>query len=155
MKKLLLLAAFLGTLATGFAAGIYALPIMIAPASPDNAVLSKIIAEAEYTATFEPDIPGSDFLHWGEGRVGISNNQVAFIGELAPGPDYRVYLVPQYVNSDKEFLAVKSSAVQLGAVNTFKNFLVEFDQQVDFTQYNTVIVWCETFQKYISASQFR
>ncbi len=155
MKKLLLLAAFLATLGTGFAAGIYALPIMIAPPSPDTATLSDIIGQAEYTAEFEADIPGSDFLHWGEGRIGITGNAVAFVGELAPGPDYRVYLVPQPVHSDTEFLAVKSGALQLGEVNTFKNFLVEYDQEVDFSRYNTVLVWCETFEKFISAARFR
>lgn len=155
MKKLLLLASLLAALATGFAAGIYALPIMIAPPSPSNAMLTQIISEADYTAEFDANISGSDFLHWGEGRLGITGNKVAFIGELAPGPDYRLYLVPEYVNSDKEFLAVKSSALQLGEVNTFKNFLVEFDDGVNFAEYNTLLVWCETFQKYISATRFR
>ncbi|WP_261840792.1 DM13 domain-containing protein [Aliamphritea ceti] len=155
MKKLLLLASLLAALATGFAAGIYALPIMIAPPSPSNAMLTQIILEADYTAEFDANISGSDFLHWGEGRLGITGNKVAFIGELAPGPDYRLYLVPEYVNSDKEFLAVKSSALQLGEVNTFKNFLVEFDDGVNFAEYNTLLVWCETFQKYISATRFR
>ena len=155
MKKLLLLASLLAALATGFAAGIYALPIMIAPPSPSNAMLTQIISEADYTAEFDANISGSDFLHWGEGRLGITGNKVAFIGELAPGPDYRLYLVHEYVNSDKEFLAVKSSALQLGEVNTFKNFLVEFDDGVNFAEYNTLLVWCETFQKYISATRFR
>lgn len=156
LKPVLLVSAFLATLATGFALGVYMLPIIIAPESPADAEIQKIISTASYKADFQRDIPGSDFLHWGEGQLGMTTSQVAFKGELAPGPDYRLYLVPEYVSNDVEFLAVKSSAVQLGEVNTFENFIVDYPaNSVNLENYNTLLVWCETFKKFISASQYR
>ena len=52
MKKLLLLATHLAALALGFALGIYALPILIAPAPPSAAEVQSQAALARYTGSF-------------------------------------------------------------------------------------------------------
>ena len=64
-------------LAIGFAAGIYLLPILIAPPAPDEAMLAETARAATYTADFRRDLGGSDFLHWGEGRVSVSATQIS------------------------------------------------------------------------------
>jgi hypothetical protein len=40
-------------------------------------------------------------------------------------------------------------------VKTFKNFLVPMPEAVNPSDYNTVIVWCETFNQFITAAQYR
>ncbi len=138
----------------GFAAGIFSLPILIAPDAPDVAVLTENAAQSEYTATFRRDLADSDFLHWGEGEVSISNSTVTLMGEIAPGPDYRLYFSPSFVETEADFNALKSSMVQVGMVTTFKNFAVSIPEGIDPANYNTVIVWCETFGEFITSAEY-
>jgi hypothetical protein len=43
----------------------------------------------------------------------------------------------------------------IGDVKTFNNFAVSVPASVDLLQYNSVIVWCETFGQFITAGQYR
>ncbi len=156
MKKLLLFTlSHLISVAIGFAAGIYALPILIAPEAPSSAQIQSLMDKVEYKGTFRKDLKGSDLLHWGKGQVFIGNNKIALTGTLAPGPDYKIYLTPKYVETEKDFLAIKEKSVRLGDVKTFNNFIVPFSKPVDLTQYTTVVVWCETFSQFITAAKYR
>jgi hypothetical protein len=47
----------------GFAAGIYALPIIIAPAAPTAAELKSAATQAMFTGQFKRDLKDSDALH--------------------------------------------------------------------------------------------
>jgi hypothetical protein len=71
MRWIVLAATHGVMLAAGFALGIYLLPIITAPPSPDRAMLEESAASALYTAEFSRDLSGSDFLHWGEGTVSV------------------------------------------------------------------------------------
>lgn len=142
-------------LGAGFGLGVYFLPILTAPDSPDAAMLEQQAQSAQFTATFTRDLGGSDFLHWGEGTVSITDNQIIHEGRLAPGPDYKLYLVPEFVEDEAEFLAVKADALQIGDIKTFEGFLVDIPQDVDVTEYTTVLVWCEAFSEFITAAEFR
>lgn len=142
-------------LAAGFALGIYLLPIITAPPSPDQAMLEESARSALYTGEFRRDLKGSDFLHWGEGTVSVSANRIAHRGSLAPGPDYKLYLVPEFVEDEEQFEAVRSSAIRLGDIKTFDGFLVDVPPSVDIESYTTVLVWCETFGEFISAAKYR
>lgn len=142
-------------LAAGFALGIYLLPIITAPPSPDQAMLEESARSARYTAEFRRDLKGSDFLHWGEGAVSVSADRIAHRGSLAPGPDYKLYLVPEFVEDEAQFEAVRSSAIRLGDIKTFDGFLVDVPPNVDIEAYTTVVVWCETFGEFISAARYR
>lgn len=90
MKKMLLVVSHLAAVAIGFALGIYALPILIAPPPPTPAEVASQAASARYTARFRRDLIGSDALHWGEGTVSIGATAIVLDGELAPGPDYKL-----------------------------------------------------------------
>ncbi|BDC84539.1 hypothetical protein NUITMVA1_44820 [Aeromonas hydrophila] len=59
----LLLASHLLVGAAGFAAGIYALPILIAPAAPANEQVAARQAQASFHGTFRRDLQDSDRLH--------------------------------------------------------------------------------------------
>lgn len=155
MNKRLLFMTHVVTLGLGFLLGIYALPILIAPAGPTNADVEVAMSRAAFRGEFRRDLKGSDFLHWGEGTVAVGPDTVAMMGGLAPGPDYRLYLAPEFVEDAESFQRVKSDSVNLGAVRTFENFIVPLPASVDASQYNTVVIWCEAFAQFISAAQYR
>lgn len=155
MRWIVLAATHGFMLAAGFALGIYLLPIITAPPSPDQAMLEESARSALYAAEFRRDLKGSDFLHWGEGTVSVSADRIAHRGSLAPGPDYKLYLVPEFVEDEDQFEAVRSSAIRLGDIKTFDGFLVEVPPSVDIESYTTVLVWCETFGEFISAARYR
>ncbi len=155
MKPLLLLASHLLTLALGFALGVYALPILIAPDAPTQQEIQSGLSAAQWTATFRRDLKDSDALHWGEGAVAISPQAISLVGKLAPGPDYKLYLSPEFVETEADFKRLKPQMLRVGDVKTFNNFIVPVPQGVDPAKFSTVIVWCETFSEFITAAKYR
>jgi hypothetical protein len=155
MKKLLLLLTHLAALGVGFALGIYALPILIAPAAPSVAEVGAQVGPPAFTGQFRRDLKDSDALHWGEGTVSVGARSIGLAGRLAPGPDYKLYLSPEFVETEAEFLRLKSRMVRIGDVKTFDNFLVPVPAGVDPAAYTTVIVWCESFRQFITAARYR
>jgi len=139
----------------GFAAGIYWLPVLIAPKAPSATEAKAAAANSRYAGQFRKDLKGSDFFHWGEGTVAIGGDRVAFSGRLAPGPDYKLYFSPQFVDTKEAFLQVKERSVRVADIKTFENFIVPLPASFDVTGFNTVVVWCETFSMFISAAKFR
>lgn len=142
-------------LAIGFALGIYLLPILIAPDAPDAAMLEQKAQDALYSAEFTRELRGSDFLHWGEGTVSITPTEIVHKGSMAPGPDYKVYLVTEFVEHEDEFLPLKDSALNIGDVKTFEGFLLDIPAGVNIEEFNTVLIWCETFGEFITAAKYR
>lgn len=141
--------------ALGFAAGIYFLPILTAPEGPDVEVIRSTADRAEFTGEFRRDLADSDALHWGEGRLFISADSIAFEGRLAPGPDYRLYLSPQFVETEADFEALKPGMVEIGRVATFENFMLAVPDSVDPADFGAVIVWCESFGQFITAAAYQ
>lgn len=154
-RLILLLVSHGAVLAVGFALGVYFLPILTEPQGPDEAVLAEAAAGAQYEASLTRDLAGSDFLHWGEGTVSISPQRIVHKGELSPGPDYKLYLLKEFVEDEAGFEAVKESAVQLGDIKTFDGFIVDVPETVSIDDYNTVLVWCEAFGEFITAAKYR
>jgi hypothetical protein len=155
MKKLLLLVSHAAALASGFAAGVYALPILIAPPAPSAAEVGAQAGAATWTAQFRRDLKDSDALHWGEGTVSVGPAAIGLAGKLAPGPDYKLYLSPEFVETEADFLRLKAQMVRVGDVKTFENFLVPLPSSIDPARYTAVIVWCETFGQFITAAKYR
>lgn len=156
MKRIVLLAlSHAIAAAAGFAAGIYALPILVAPPAPSASELKSQAAQAAYTGRFRRDLKDSDLLHWGEGTVSVGRQSVSFVGKLAPGPDYKLYLSPEFVETEADFKRLKERMVRVGDVKTFESFVVPLPASVDPVRYNTVIVWCETFAQFITAARYR
>lgn len=141
--------------AIGFAAGIYALPILTAPPPPSTADVSAAAASASFSGKFRRDLKDSDALHWGEGTVSVGGEAISFMGELAPGPDYKLYLSPEFVETEQDFQRIKAQMVRIGDVKTFTNFVVSVPGGIDPSRYNTVIVWCESFGQFITAARYR
>jgi len=141
--------------ALGFAAGIYVLPILTAPRSPSAAEVTAQAAGATYTGQFRRNLKGSDLLHWGEGTVSVGPTSITFMGKLAPGPTYKLYLSPEFLETEADFERLRSRMVRVGDVKTFETFVIPLPETVDLTQYNTVIVWCESFSQFITAARYR
>ena len=152
---IILLITHLIVAAGGFAAGIYTLPILIAPPAPTANEVRSMSAQASFTGEFIRDLADSDSLHWGEGIVSIGDTFISFEGELAPGPDYKLYLAPEFVETESHFERIKADMIQVGDVKTFDNFIVNLPETVDPEMFNTVIIWCESFAEFITAAKYR
>jgi hypothetical protein len=156
MKKAMFLAgSHAATLLLGFLLGIYLLPILTAPGMPSLESIMAIARSSEFKGNFRRDLQGSDLLHWGEGEVSVGKQAIALMGKVSPGPDYKLYLVPEFVENEAQFLKLKARSVRVGDVKTFENFVVPVPEGVDITAYTTVLVWCETFSEFISAAKYR
>jgi hypothetical protein len=152
---LLLAASHLVVLALGVGLGIYLLPILIAPPAPSASEIASQAGPVQWTTQFRRDLKGSDALHWGEGTVSVGPRSIALVGKVAPGPDYKLYLSPTFVETKADFLKARPQMVRVGDVKTFDNFLVTLPEGVDPGQFTTVVVWCETFSQFITAAKYR
>ena len=155
MKRLLLVFSHLLFAAIGFAAGIYLLPILTAPPAPTAADVKAAANQADFKGQFRRDLKDSDLLHWGEGTVSVSRTAIALTGKVAPGPDYKLYLSPEFVETEADFNRLKPKMARVGDVKTFENFIVPVPGNIDPAAFNTVIVWCESFGQFITAARYR
>ena len=155
LRPLLLGLSHLAALAIGAALGIYLLPILTAPPAPTEAQLLSQTGPVLYTARFERELKDSDALHWGEGAVTVTATTVSVLGRLAPGPDYKLYLSPEFVETEADFMRLKATMVRVGDVRTFDNFFVPLPTTIEPANYRAVIVWCESFSQFITAANYR
>jgi hypothetical protein len=154
-KALILLATHAAAAFAGFAAGIYVLPILIAPPAPSASEVAARAASASYAGEFRRDLEDSDALHWGEGRVTVGREAITLAGRLAPGPDYKLYLSPELVETEADFLRLKPRMARVGDVKTFENFVVPVPPAIDPAAYSAVVIWCERFGQFITAARYR
>ena len=155
IRALLLAATHAAALVVGIGLGIYLLPILTAPDSPTAEVIATTAAKASYAGEFRRDLIDSDALHWGEGTLFVSRENIAFEGRLAPGPDYRLYLSPEFVETEARFETLKPAMVEVGPVRTFENFMVTVPANIDPAEFSAAIVWCESFGQFITAAGYR
>ena len=156
MKKAIILAcSHLLAVSLGFAAGIYLLPILTAPPPPSTTALSDVSEGALFTGQFRRDLADSDALHWGEGTVHVGPESIALEGSVSPGPAYKLYLSPEFVETEADFLSHKGEMALVGDVKTFENFIVPVPSSVDPATYSAVIIWCEAFDQFITAARYR
>lgn len=154
-QKLLFFFSHLFVLAVGFGLGVYLLPILTAPKSLEISKIDNLQKEALYKTEFVKDLRGSDLLHWGEAEVTISNQIITIKGSIAPGPDYKLYLTNEFVEHEDEFLDIKNDAKYIAEVKTFKNFVIDIPSNIDINNYNTVVIWCERFEEFITAAKYQ
>jgi hypothetical protein len=155
MKWIIRIGTHLASGGIGFVLGIYLLPILIAPASPGEQEVQSAADNSQFTAEFRRDLEDSDVLHWGEGTLYVGSDSIALEGRLAPGPDYRLYLSPQFVETEVAFQALKAQMIEVGPVRTFENFMVPVPDSIDPAKYTAAIVWCESFSQFITAAEYR
>ena len=135
--------------------GIYLLPIMIAPEKPSINEFQKVINSAQFDAVFVKDLKESDILHWAKGQILLSKTEIAFRGKISPGPDYKLYLTKKFVQTKKDFLKIKNQSVEIGEIKSFNGFIISTKKEIDITAYNSVVIWCEAFSRFISAAKYQ
>ena len=154
-RTLILIGTHAIAIGAGFVLGIYTLPILTAPDNPSVEAVRSAAATAGYQGEFRRDLADSDALHWGKGTLSVGRDTIALEGRLAPGPDYRLYLSPTFVETEADFESLKSQMVNVGPVRTFENFMVSVPQGIDPADYNAVIIWCEAFSQFITAAEYQ
>lgn len=158
MKILLLTVSHTLILAIGFALGVYFLPILVAergPSAAEVAAATSAPAAQRFEASLRRDLKGSDTFHWGEGRITVTSQAIIHEGKLAPGPDYKLYLAPEFVDDEAAFLRIKQQALRVGEVKSYDGFIVNLPPGTDVTRYKAVVIWCERFGEFISAAAYR
>jgi hypothetical protein len=85
----------------------------------------------------------------------VGSRTIALAGKLAPGPDYKLYLSPEFLETEADFKRLRSRMARVADVKTFENFVVAVPESIDVGRYTTVIIWCETFSQFITAAQYR
>ena len=139
----------------GFGLGVYFLPILIAKKSPIKPRLQPCLKCASCAGTFVRDLLGSDGLHRGDGVIMGNADCIWLDGKIAPGPDYRLYLTPKYVETGAGFQNIKAQSIQIGPVKAFENFSLDLPDGLDATNYWAVLIWCEAFEQFITAAELR
>ena len=119
------------------------------------AVEASQAGEPIYTARFDRDRAGSDYFHWGEGDVRVYESTITFKGGLPPGPEYRLYLAPSYVENEAEFPAIKAKSLQVGPVKTFNGYAFNNVSALGDPALNTLVIWCEAFGEFITSARLR
>ncbi len=137
----------------GFALGVYFLPILTAPPAPEAAKLEEMAAGALYSGELTRDLRGSDFVHWGEGTISVSADQITHQGKLAPGPDYKLYLTKGLVDHEDTF--DRANAVRVGDVKSFSGFILDIPAGIDVNAYGSILIWCEAFGEFITAATYK
>ena len=155
MKKIIVISTYLITLMFGFGLGVYFLPIIIAEKSQSIQEIENIKKQATNETEFKRGQRGNDFFHWGEGKVYISNEYISLKGQISPGPDYKIYLLKNFVEHEDEFIPVKSDAIFVSDLKLFKNFVIKVPVDVKVIDYNTILIWCEKFKEFITSAKYK
>ena len=146
---------FCAGLVIGFGFGVYFLPILIAEKGLEEASITALFDSALRRGTFVRNLPGSDGLHWGDWLIMVNADRVWRDGKTAPGPDYRLYLTPKYVETGAGFQTTKAQSIQAGPVKAFENFSFDLPDGLDATNYRAVLIWFEAFEQFITAAELR
>jgi hypothetical protein len=155
MKRLMLILSHAFVLLVGAALGVYLLPILTAPPAPSAGDIRSASVAAQFRAEFKRELKGSDPLHWGEGALSVGPSSITLAGRIAPGPAYKLYLVPEFVETGEDFKRMKSRSLPVADVKTFENFIVPLAPGTPLEHFNTVVIWCESFSQFITAAKYR
>ena len=82
-----------------------------------------------------------------------NKRQIWLDGKIAPGPDYRLYLIADFVDTGAGFKAIKNKARQIGPIKAYENFAIDLPADVDLSAYKGVLIWCEAFGQFITAAR--
>ena len=146
---------FCAGLVIGIGLGVYFLPILTAEKGLDTAAIEAVSQSAFREGTFVRDLPGSDGLHWGDGVIMVKAGQIWLDDEISPGPDYRLYLIPKYVETGSECLQIKADSTQIGPIKAFENFALDIPADVQASNFPTVLIWCEAFGQFVTAARLQ
>ncbi|MEM9762975.1 MAG: hypothetical protein AAF968_10740 [Pseudomonadota bacterium] len=97
--------------AAGFAFGPRFLPILTVPPGADLLLAEQGAREAPFRAACRSDRPGGyDLLRLGQGEISLTAVEIVHRGRLAPGLDYKLYLVPLSADHEVAPLPLRAEA---------------------------------------------
>jgi hypothetical protein len=150
-----LFGAVVGT-GLGVALGFFLFPFVFPPPAANETLSDADRAAIVATGTFIHAVP-SDPIHWGRGKVSVSQSAVFMESdfEVGPGPAYHVYLVPKAsIRSEADMKNVMF--VDLGRLRAFKGSQrYAIPAGISLKDYPSVIVWCERFGVLISPADLK
>ena len=132
---------FFAGLVIGFGLGVYSLPILTAEKGLDTVAIEALSQSDLRQGTFVRNLPGSDGLHCVDGVTMANADQIWLDGEISPGPDYRLYLTPKYVETGAEFLQIKADSTQTGPIKVFENFALDIPADFEASNFPAVLIW--------------
>jgi len=147
-----------GVFGTGFgvALGFFIFPFVFPPPPAAETLAEAERTQLVATGTFIHANP-SDPVHWGKGKVSVTERAVFLEGdfEVGPGPAFHVYLVPKVpIRSSSDLKGVKH--VDLGGLRAFQGSQrYAIPAGVDLKGYPSVIIWCEAFSVLISPADLQ
>ena len=163
LSRALLIGFIVGTafgILPGFALGVYFLPIIVAEDGADSAQIAQAKNQSLATAVFRRNLAGSDLLHWGEGTLFLSRENLQYFftleGEISPGPDYKLDLTPKFVEDEAGFEAIKNNSIRIADVadvTGHENIRIAVPTSIYPTAYAAVVIWCERFSEFITAGR--
>ena len=59
------------------------------------------------------------------------------------------------MEQEEEFLSFKDKSRYVAEVKTFKNFVITVPEDIDINDYNTIVIWCESFSEFITAAKYK
>ena len=83
----------------------------------------------------------------------VGDGSVWLDGSVSPGPEYRLYFAPIFVETEESFLAIKSQSVEVGSNKAFTNFTLQLPNGVNVGGFPAVVIWCEAFSQFITAAE--
>lgn len=153
--KVFLLISHLTFLGAGTGLGIYLLPILTAQENASLNEINDVKKLAKYKGEFNRNQKGSDVFYWAEGELYVTDSEIAFKGQVAPGPDYKIYLTKAQAVDKNSFLEMKKEAVLIGELKNFGNFRKSIPDSVNVNEFTTVQIWCERFSKFIGSAVYQ
>lgn len=154
MRKTVIAAFLIGGLLgvpVGIGVGFYIFPFVFPPAEATETLAAEEVAATIATGTFIHANP-SDPVHYGRGRVRVTEQSVFLESdfEVGPGPAYRVYLVTaDGVRTASD--VTESEHISLGTLRAFKGGQrYAIPAGTDLSRYKSVVIWCEQFSVLIS-----
>ncbi|BEM25136.1 hypothetical protein SME04J_35020 [Serratia marcescens] len=153
--KVFLLMSHLTFLGAGTGLGIYLLPILTAQENASLNEINDVKKLAKYKGEFNRNQKGSDVFHWAEGELYVTDSEIAFKGQVSPGPDYKIYLTKAQAVDKNSFLEMKKEAVLIGELKNFGNFRKSIPDSVNVNEFTTVQIWCERFSKFIGSAVYQ
>lgn len=110
------------------------------------------------TGVFNPDAQDSDSIHRGWGDISVveqEGKRYVIFGDnfkVTPGPDFRLYIVPEHgVETAQRFKEIKSQSTQIAKVEQFNGKQIyTIPNSVTLNEETGIVIWCEAFSQFIS-----
>ena len=74
---------------------------------------------------------------------------------MTPGPDYKLYRTPKYVDIKVGFEAIKAKIVSVGIIKAFENFGLPMPLSINANTYPAELARYEKFSMFISSTQLK